>query len=309
MKIHPLTHLVARVNIRIRREYFRRIFAPAYYRSLPKQEVSCGICNSTKNEIVVDNDRYNMKVSTVCCNNCGFIFVNPRPSPESMAKFYRDDYRKFYESIESPSQDYIKAGKFEARAAAAVDMVKKAAAEINYDILRVLDIGCAQGTVLDTLKKNGVGSQFVGIEPSPTFAQYARELVGCHVFNGTLDEFQKTDNGRKDGFNLVLLSHVLEHFNEPVYELKRIHGMLDDGGLLYVEVPNVCSSRGAGMSSFHLAHLSLFYPETLVAALKEAGFEVLSAAYEGLPAACPSMAIVGRKKPERQPWEVSKETI
>ncbi|MFM9951275.1 MAG: class I SAM-dependent methyltransferase [Saprospiraceae bacterium] len=100
----------------------------------------------------------------------------------------------------------------------------------------VLDIGCGEGWVLSYLKEKGIPA--TGIDYSS---------FGCRKFNpdsiddfieadiyATLDQFTK-ENKR---YKLVWVDNVLEHVLDPYDLIIRCNNLLDDGGVLMVEVPN-----------------------------------------------------------------------
>src|SRR5262245_52749317 len=78
------------------------------YAQVPKKNVLCACCGSSSHRLAVRGDRYHFGLETVVCTACGLIFTNPRPEDSWFEKFYRFDYRKFYEEVEIPDEDYIK---------------------------------------------------------------------------------------------------------------------------------------------------------------------------------------------------------
>jgi predicted SAM-dependent methyltransferase len=78
-------------------------------------------------------------------------------------------------------------------------------------------------------------------------------------------------------FDVVRLSHVLEHLPSPRKSLGKVHRLLRPGGLLWVEVPNAASLE---RRLFHRhwchwdlpRHLYHFTPTTLVRLLRDTGF-------------------------------------
>ena len=59
---------------------------------------------------------------------------------------------------------------------------------------------------------------------------------GLDVFCGTLEEYQ-TDQQ----YDVVFMSHVIEHVLDPVATVATIERLLAPGGVLYLETPNVGS--------------------------------------------------------------------
>ena len=72
---------------------------------------------------------------------------------------------------------------------------------------------------------------------------------------------------------------MLEHLPEPVAQLGRLARALDAGGTLAIEVPNAGSAVARHMGSAWTSlepsvHVNQFGPDSLAAALREAGLEV-----------------------------------
>lgn len=94
---------------------------------------------------------------------------------------------------------------------------------------KVLEIGCGEGVLLDNLKNSGF--ETYGIEPSKAAANRA-VLRGLNVFNGyfpnqTVDE--KVD--------LVVMSHVLEHIQDPCDIINSLK-LASPGGFLMLTQTN-----------------------------------------------------------------------
>lgn len=84
------------------------------------------------------------------------------------------------------------------------------------------------------------------------------------------------------GNDVVILSHVLEHFSDPVGLLRRAAASLNPGGIMVIEVPNDVDDiiRYNGPDEPHLLFFEL---ETLRSILKQAGLEVLDIYGAGPP--------------------------
>jgi SAM-dependent methyltransferase len=145
------------------------------------------------------------------------------------------------------------------------------------------------------LEHSGRKIEAVGIEPSVNFSKFARGYTGADIYNGTLDTFCEERSESK--FDLVILNHVLEHFLDPTKQLKRIHRLMNDDGLLFVEVPDILGEwAGAGM--FHLAHVYQFCEMTLRNILAKAGFSPIKIAKEGNHLHPWAMTFIVKKDPD-----------
>jgi len=133
---------------------------------------------------------------------------------------------------------------------------------------RALDIGCDTGLLLDALRELGYHTE--GIERSPAGVQ--AEAAGHEVH--ALD-IEVTDLGL-GRYDLITMTHVLEHLREPVRGLVWIRRHLAPGGLAVIEVPNwgdlLRPLWGRRFRPLELGdHISFFERSTLAAALTRAG--------------------------------------
>lgn len=115
----------------------------------------------------------------------------------------------------------------------------------------------------------------MGIEISDEAAHYARDVEGLDVRVGQLSDLDLPVNG----FDLIILWHVLEHIPDPQSTLHAVARLLRPGGVLLVAVPNVGSpeARWGRDGWFHLdvpRHLVHFDGPTLRNLLKRAGLSL-----------------------------------
>lgn len=233
----------------------------------PTEQVDCPLCHIAPEPFAVDDHGFNL-----CqCPRCGLQFVTPRLDFEQLAdKVYTNHY--FYPREENgklnPAERHLYSQQLS-----------------NFERLlgrkgRVLDIGCGNGSFLSFAEKHGWEIAGVDIKLSAD----ARRLT-CPLWEGRL---QDIDFGG-ERFDVVRLNHVLEHTQNPVEELGIIRGLLKQGGLVYLSVPNIAgiSARLKNAQSRlglkgrpwrHYAamhHLFFFTPDTLKAVAEGAGLRVL----------------------------------
>lgn len=97
---------------------------------------------------------------------------------------------------------------------------------------RVLDVGCGAGHLMAELGRAGWAVD--GLEPDPVAADVARRTSGCRVTVGDL----LTADLPASVFDLVVLSHVFEHLDDPNAALRRIAGLLAPTGRAVLIYPN-----------------------------------------------------------------------
>lgn len=100
----------------------------------------------------------------------------------------------------------------------------------------VLEVGCGSGANLAALKLRFPGCSTTGVEVDTRASHAARQRQGVDtVVQGDVLSIDLPDAG----FDLIVLSHVLEHFAEPAAVLQRMLRWLTPTGKLLVALPNV----------------------------------------------------------------------
>lgn len=150
---------------------------------------------------------------------------------------------------------------------------------------RVLEVGCGAGANLALLKQRWPRVRTVGIELRPDAAERARAAGVDEVLQlDVLDDACRFEPG---SFDVLVLSHVLEHFAQPEQVLGKVGGWLRSGGLALVALPNVrhisvllpLLLRGefnyADSGILDRTHLRFYTRGSALRLVEEGGFEVL----------------------------------
>ncbi|RJP85539.1 MAG: methyltransferase domain-containing protein [Desulfobacteraceae bacterium] len=254
---------------------------------------NCSVCNADdfteafyqeyKSVAAFGGDSYFQTV--VVCNNCGFAYSNPTPCNEELSKYYRN-----FSNYENPQRDGKESEQMLAKWRRTYALVEKHFPE-NYHG-SVLEIGCATAAGLSIFKSNGW--DVMGIEPSEKAVNFAHDLYEIEVINGIFDCKLFVD---KDPFDIIILSHVMEHLLSPNLILNDIRSLLGDGGLVYIEVPNLLRPF-VPMGYFTIEHLNYFSPTTLSSLMKINGFSVEIELFDNsadIEPFYPVIAAVGKK--------------
>jgi SAM-dependent methyltransferase len=187
------------------------------------------------------------------CNHCQAIFIQPWLSNAALASYYPDEYGRYRHSASLNKKNYAGWRRFvlenyyhyPSRRGVDSSLIKKAAAFVLSFVTakevipyhgagRILDVGCGGGSYLYRLSQ--WGWEGYGVEPSKRGAEQAQNL-GLRVFRGTLEEARF----ESCFFDVIRLSNVLEHVDQPKEILKEIHRILKPDGLVYITVPNTRS--------------------------------------------------------------------
>lgn len=294
IRVHPCSRSQAPFVLSSEFDTIQNMKAKEYYAGLEKESINCPICNSSDQTKLAKGDRYAMGIETCGCNQCGLIFVNPRPTAAEMKNFYETSYRKFYESTEKPSEQYVLDGPFIPRAKFVVQCLLKSID--SKQPIKVLDIGCAEGTLLKTIGDAFPNATLVGTEPDPNFADYAQQTTRAKISTGDFASF--LDAKTETGFDLVTFTHVLEHILDPNDFMQQVKSVLKPDGLCYVEVPNIHSKETSRLGQVHLGHVLSMSPPNLEFLVLKNGFDVVEQLVSGLPARTPAMAILAKNTDE-----------
>ena len=164
-----------------------------------------------------------------------------------------------------------------------------------------LEVGCANGQMLEALKN--AGFQVFGIEPGMVSSMIAGAKIGHkNIFQGFLDAYETEKR-----FNLAILLHTFEHFENPMHALTMMHALLVSGGLLFLKVPNYYSFRGGFFRNWSSSqpgpspnHAFVYTQRTLGHLVQRYQFELLESKSSGR-----SVRIVARKSCQARPESYS----
>jgi SAM-dependent methyltransferase len=201
------------------------------------ENVNCDICGSSKYTCLFEARDYRFgykeDYSFVKCNDCGLIYINPRPNAESITELYESCYTPGDRAIRIPSEETVRRKKG----------LKRFWHKINGDYRdeiiekaegKVLDIGCGNGHLLVLLKDKGC--DVYGVETNHKSASACNQR-GFKVFCGILEDANFPD----EFFDAVILSQVIEHLPSPKRTLHEIHRILKQDGKVLIYCPNADS--------------------------------------------------------------------
>lgn len=221
---------------------------PAIVDSDQKQ---CPFCADSHAELWLEApDRFNGRhkpYQLLRCPSCTLVWLNDPPSKSEMGEHYGSDYDRVISDAAKASDHWTPR---------------------RDELLRcksrgaVLDLGCASGGFLSTLK--GPDWKLYGIEMSEDAAQTARNRCGAEVFVGDVLDAPFAPAS----FDAITCFNVFEHVYEPVKVLAKVSEWLKPGGVFYTLMPNIDSAGARIFKSYWYAlelprHLYHFSPKTL----------------------------------------------
>lgn len=231
------------------------------------ESVPC-LCGENQFEVLAHKDRYGLPVTTVLCKACGQAMTNPRMKREAYDSFYQNEYRALYVGQEKATD------RFFATQYAHGQKILKYLNQKGVKFNNVLEIGCGAGGILKAFQDMGIDT--LGIDIGGEYLEFGR-TQGVELYHMSSSNLAEQSNRK---FDVVILSHVFEHFLDIQSELSVIERLLSDKGALYIEVPGIKNLQHSYECDFlrylqnaHTYHFSL---KTLTTVLNRNNFTLVS---------------------------------
>jgi len=222
------------------------------------QDIRCIVCGNKNKEtfhVLYEKDT----CSVVRCEQCSFQFIPP---------FFRKgiDYSN-YKSSEV------------AREVARGDVWLKIERNLlRYRLIQkfkksgtVYDIGCGFGHFLVAGKK--LGYSVAGVEMSSANVDFIR-----NEFDITVEKNSFLEVAESQAYDIITLWDVLEHIDSADLIVQKVSRMLNPGGLVFIQVPQIDSFFARLLKdkwwAMGLDHVNYFSKKTIRQLLANYGFEV-----------------------------------
>lgn len=234
----------------------------------------CPLCKSKNYDMLFHGKDFlfsQIEFSVVRCSSCGLLFTNPRVREDKIPHYYFPDYSPYKEMHQSGVINKVK------------DMFRPYWGNINWEILKVLrsfnvrtvlEIGPGNGSLLFFLKEHGYG--VTGVEIDSSCVERIRER-GIPCYLGDLTEKMKEIGPKR--FDAVVMCQVFEHLYHPKETLKNIYNLLNEQGVIYLDLPNCASLEAKLFGKYwcgydlprHIIHYNV---KTISAILTETDFYI-----------------------------------
>lgn len=210
------------------------------------KKIRCPLCQDLAIHEMSSNDlMFNKKkiYDYFLCRSCDLTFINPLPTLSEIKQFYPDSYMVF-KSAKIKKLSYIEKVKlqykngypnlvennllsqfvslFQTNWSERIDYIKNGT---------FLDIGCGNGSRL--LKMKRLGWDVTGVELNLKGYQECKKN-NLNVFNDTLENLKF----KKNSFDVIYISHVIEHVANPNEILRIVKNILKPNGQLLIKTPN-----------------------------------------------------------------------
>ena len=225
----------------------------------------CGNHEGGQDVTVSEKDRYGLPVSQLLCKKCGLIRSALVFDKESNVTFYQHYYRALY-TTNNPTDRF-----FEEQVLTGKRFLKLLQKYVPIsEIESVAEVGCGAGGILFPFFQAGMCVD--GYDFDESYLDYGRSQ-GLSLLWGDF-----YDLAEEESVDLVILSHVLEHFLDPKEDIVRILRKIRLGKYLLVEVPgvfNIHNDYSLVLDYFQNAHVYDFHRDYLIHFFKSVGLEVV----------------------------------
>ncbi len=244
-----------------------------------KHRSSCPLCNSREfTPFLVGQDIETLQPGDFTigrCVDCGFCYLSNIPDGDEIDRFYPHEYGAYNISMNVGIRLYSKL--------LGVFLNHGMTTYFDIPILRpfgnrkMLDIGCGSGYLLKAYKE--AGWDISGVDFSDLMVGKANAMLGgayCVKGNAERPIFSS------QGFDLITVSQVLEHLENPLEALLNWRNLLRNDGKIIVAVPNFMSLNRKLFGKWWYGGLSLprhfnhFSVGTLSHILEKSGFYIQS---------------------------------
>ncbi len=223
----------------------------------------CFMCNVEAKSIVTQT--WNLpginskkEIGFSICPECGLILQSPSLDYTDMNKYYTET-ATYINPGRSGKPTLSKQKDVERLIKTIIEVVGKIP---NY----AFQVGCSNSYTLS--KFHNAGIPFVeGIDPSFASHKLSQELYNIQTIVGTFEEFTP-----KRQYDLLILTHVLEHLYDPTKIMNKCFSMQENGNWVLIEVPLFERADKFPPGLLTLEHLNYFSESTLLRLLYLTGY-------------------------------------
>ena len=216
---------------------------------------SCPICCS---EHWIDRISRSVGGNVFECGNCGHLSVYPMPGEGEVTNLYSESGIIAPLCVGKALYDNL-----------ALDILRKLD---NRSRLRILDVGCGLGEILDQCAR--FGHRVKGLEVTKSIVEHIRQR-GHDVEQLPLEQADKLT----ERYDWVICLDVIEHLRDPILAIQRLAELVDEGGYILIQSPNGNAvsryrARSAALT-VDPEHLHYFQPKILCQMFEAKGVKTI----------------------------------
>jgi len=243
----------------------------------------CICCGSNEISLATETSFFELPVQK--CESCNYYFLKYNKNEFDIKKYYQDTYWPVFRNIHNIKKLSGKVDpaylikKLPKPLTSIIELtgVRKSLAFSQFNYLKsyikgkkLLEIGSGEGFLLEMFEKNGY--DVFGIEPSKdNLPIIQQKLKKGKCITGYVEDSYKL----KHRFNVIILSHVLEHMMDCEEPLIKLSKLLEPDGIIFIEVPNCKNKESLEHSINTQPHIHHFSKDNLELLVKKCGYTVI----------------------------------
>ena len=206
--------------------------------------------------------------------NCGHVWLDPRPHVDDIGKIYQNYYT--HDANDTHLTGWLKILRTVLHRFSLLGLYRERQRYKRMyldDIVHgsLLEVGCGNGKRLNRLRD--LGWKVTGQEIDPAAYEFVTHNLGIFVYLGSLESLNISEQ-----YDVILMSHVIEHVYDPAALLASCFRLLKQDGLIILLTPNVDSYghrkfRAGWRGLEPPRHLHLFTSKTLTRLMQKSGFQ------------------------------------
>lgn len=200
---------------------------------------SCPLCHSQDSTVLFDAETEHSKFYIVQCGQCNLVRTLPFPNDNVLNIHSKSQYYGEKESKFLPVLQVIRDRLSKIRAKKYLSMLKE-----SVKRPRILDIGCAEGRLLNSFLE--YECECYGVE-HPSYPK--KRFLNPDKIKYLVGDLESLDL-KKRSFDIIILWHVLEHMDNPDAVISRVYDLLAPNGILILAVPNFSSIEAKAFKHF-----------------------------------------------------------
>jgi SAM-dependent methyltransferase len=231
-----------------------------------KNHCICGNDRPENDMILSRKDRFGIPGNIVICDKCGLIRSAEVFDYASNIDFYKNYYRDIYvgnlKTLNDFFDDQVNRGRY------FLQLLKK---YLNgSEIGKVVEIGCGAGGILLPFLEEK--REVLGVDFDKDYLEFGRKK-GISLLGGNFADILENDSA-----DLIILSHVMEHFPDPLSEIQNIISKVREDGHIILEVPGIFNIHKAYLNPvlyLQNAHVYYYFYQFLKVFFEACGLEVI----------------------------------
>ena len=208
-----------------------------------------------------------LRIKRAHCKTCDLVFADPMPNDSALAEF---NASYFTCAHGGKPQSRTATAFFSGIARLRMAYLEPYLARRKITVSRVLELGPGPGFFARNWLERHPSTIYKAIETDRSCHASLKE-IGVHLVDCSKRQ------AKEEPFDLIVMSHVLEHVSNPIQFISETTQNLRKGGALFIEVP----CRDWEHKPIDEPHLLFFDKEPMKRLLENQGFREIKVSYHG----------------------------